>query len=90
MAVDNSIELGDIAKDSITGFQGVVIGVTKWLHGCRRITLQPEKLSSEGKLLDNATFDEPQLIVVKRAKHATTSRTGGPGPVAAKRADAAR
>ena len=43
------IELGDTAKDSITGFSGVVIATTFWLHGCERLTLQPQKLDKDGK-----------------------------------------
>lgn len=89
MAADNEIELGDVVKDTITGFKGVAIGVTKWLHGCRRITVQPEAMK-DGKPLETATFDEPQLLVIARKKHETTARTGGPGPVAQKRHDASR
>jgi len=85
----NHVELGDIVKDRITGFKGVAIGITKWLHGCRRITVQPEGMK-DGKPLETATFDEPQIDVVKRAVHETTAKTGGPGPVSARRADVRR
>jgi len=78
--MQGTIELGDIAKDSITGFEGVVIAETKWLHGCRRFTLQPQKLSKDREVRSSATFDEPQLELVKKKVAATTGKTGGPRP----------
>jgi hypothetical protein len=87
------IQLGDIARDTITGFEGVVIGETNWLHGCRRLTLQPRKLH-DGKTIDTQSFDEPQLKLVKRAAVPSTSRnepalarTGGPQPEPTRRSD---
>lgn len=81
--------LGDIAKDTITGFKGIVIGITKWLHGCRRITIQPQTLK-DGKPVDSVSFDEPQVQVLKSAKVPTTSDTGGPAPEPKRRKDVAR
>jgi hypothetical protein len=74
-----SIKLGDVARDTITGFEGVVIGDTKWLHGCRRLTLQPRELK-DGKPIDPLSFDEPQLVLVGTRIAAGTSDTGGPRP----------
>lgn len=73
------IELGDVAKDTITGFTGVVIAETKWLHGCVRMTLQPTEMK-DGKPIDTMSFDEPQLELVRRAAAKGTSGTGGPRP----------
>lgn len=73
------IENGDVVKDSITGFRGVVICESKYLHGCRRLTLQPDYLK-DGKPIESQTFDEPQLVVIKKATHASTGITGGPRP----------
>lgn len=75
------INLGDKVKDSITGFEGIAIAITDWLHGCRRITVQPEKLTAEGNVRESQTFDEPQLIIVK-AKEPKRQPvfTGGPQP----------
>lgn len=67
------IELGDLVKDTVTGFQGVAIGRTEWLHGCERIIVQP-KVGKDGKLGENGQFDEPQLDVVK----AKVSAKGNP------------
>lgn len=82
-------ELGDIAKDTITGFQGVVIGITKWLHGCRRITIQPQSLK-DGKPLEAHGFDEPQVKIIKKAAFAETADTGGPKPEPLRRAEIRR
>ncbi len=62
------INLGDKVKDAVTGFTGIAIGRTTWLHGCDRLTVQPEGLNKEGKTYDNQTFDEPQLILIKARK----------------------
>lgn len=75
-----SIALGDLAKDTITGFEGVCIAETQWLHGCRRITLQPRELK-DGKAIESASFDEPQCALVSRAVVAVgRTDNGGPRP----------
>jgi hypothetical protein len=78
--LNTEIRLGDLARDSITGFEGIVVAITDWLHGCRRITLTPQALH-EGKPIDNQTFDEPQCRLVKPDAAVRTMprvRTGGP------------
>lgn len=82
-------QLGDRVKCRITGFSGIVVAVTHWLNGCRRVSVQDEKLK-EGKLAEHQYFDEEQVEVVKRAVHepmvmqrkdappAQPSKTGGP------------
>ena len=60
---------------------------TKWLHGCRRLTLQPRSLDKDGKPLESHTFDEPQLELVVAQPEAGTDQTGGPRPEPARAAD---
>ena len=75
------IELGDIAKDEISGFKGVVVARTQWLHGCDRLTLAPQE-THEGKVLDMQSFDIGQCELVKKAKtKAEPKSNGGPRPV---------
>jgi hypothetical protein len=74
-----AIALGDIARDTITGFTGVVFAETKFLHGCRRLSLQPRELK-DGVPVAGSTFDEPQLELVQRGYAKETIDTGGPGP----------
>jgi hypothetical protein len=78
-----AINLGDKVKDTVTGFTGIAIARTTWLHGCDRITVQPP-LGKDGKHPDNFTFDEKQLVLVKsgvvktESNKPSTARTGGP------------
>lgn len=65
------IDLGDRVRDAITGFSGVVVAKTTWLHGCDRLIVQPEGLD-KGKLHATETFDELQLVLVKKAVVAAT------------------
>lgn len=58
------IAIGDKARDSISGFEGIAMARTQWLHGCARITLQPTALH-EGKPVEMQTFDEGQLELVE-------------------------
>lgn len=80
------IKLGDLARDTITGFTGVVVAETKWLHGCIRLTLQPKALK-DGKPIDNVTFDLPQLELIPAVRQPSTSGTGGPQPEPSRASD---
>ncbi len=72
------INLGDKAKDKVTGFEGIVVARTVYLNGCARIGLQSDKLK-DGLPTETQWFDEPQLTLVKAQKIKTGSRdTGGP------------
>jgi hypothetical protein len=71
------IKLGDVARDTISGFEGVVIGRTEWLNGCARWCLQPQKLH-DGKPIEGHWFDEPQVERVKADAVLEIQKTGGP------------
>ena len=71
------IKLGDKARDSISGFVGVVVAITEWLNGCQRILIQPQMLH-EGKPVESQTFDAEQVEVVLPEPVVKPSRTGGP------------
>jgi len=58
-----TIELGDLAKDRITGFEGVVEVMSYWLNSCCRVTLRPTTLK-DGLPLESRTFDSPQVEVI--------------------------
>lgn len=75
------IKLGDRAKDSITGFDGVVIARTEWLNGCIRLTIQPEKIGEDGKPIEACTFDSNQIELLQQKVAARPERaTEGPFP----------
>ena len=75
------VNLGDKVKDTVTGFIGIAVGITRWLHGCNRVIVQPEGLTKEGKTFESQSFDEPQLTVLKpKTVKAGKGETGGWGP----------
>lgn len=71
------IQLRDTVKDSITGFTGIVISRCEWINGCVRIGVQSPKLK-DGVPTEPQHFDEPQLILVKRAEAEKVKPRGGP------------
>jgi len=75
------IPLGCIAKDTITGFQGVVVGHTEWLWGCVLLGLLSPTLQ-EGKPTDVQWFDQARVEVVEaesgKARVETKDPSGGP------------
>jgi hypothetical protein len=71
-----AIQLGQEVRDTISGFEGVVIAVTNWLYGCRRITVQPRDMK-DGKPIESCTFDEPQLLAMTDTAAAERVPTGG-------------
>jgi len=58
------IRLGDKVKDKITGFTGVVTGITTWLNGCVRMGIQGIPLKN-GLPLGTEWIDEAQLKLIK-------------------------
>jgi hypothetical protein len=73
-----TIRLGDVYRDTITGFTGVATSRHEYLNGCVRIGLQPRALH-EGKPIDSQTFDVEQLEATKEPGVAAVQRpTGGP------------
>ena len=58
------IGLGDLVRDQVTGFEGIAIAITIWLHSCERVSVQPRDLK-DGKVPDCITFDIHQLSLVK-------------------------
>lgn len=82
------IQLGDQARDRISGFEGIVVAITDWLAGCRRITIEPPLLH-DGKPIGSQTFDaalveliQPDAIVLFRPE-AIDTRTAADAPVEA-------
>jgi hypothetical protein len=64
MAHSGTVNLGDYAKDSLTGFEGVVVGITQWLNSCRHIGIKPTALDKDGRVPATEWFDEPQVVVL--------------------------
>lgn len=60
------VNLGDTAKDIVTGFRGIVMARISWLHGCDRLILEPTTLSPTGELQKQQVFDEQRIEVCVR------------------------
>lgn len=71
--------LGDKAKDRITGYVGVIICRSEWLYGCIRYVLQAKKVK-DGKPAPSWVTDEGALDLVEAnalgVEH--VEATGGP------------
>ncbi len=75
-----TIHLGDIAKDTITGFEGTVIAVTYWINNCDRLTIQPKGVK-DGKSISSCTFDRPRCEYVKAGAVSVARVDRGSDPV---------
>jgi hypothetical protein len=73
-----TIKLGDKAKDTVSGFAGIVTGRFEYLNGCVRLQIEPDKLDKEGKRIEGCVFDIEQLALVKAAKPRAVTPSGGP------------
>jgi len=73
---EKMINLGDTAKDTITGFKGIVVAETNWLNGCRRLTIQSKEMK-DGRPVDAVTIDVEQLELVSKAKSKKAEPHGG-------------
>jgi hypothetical protein len=78
--MEPDIQLGDIAKDTVTGYEGTVIGRTEWLNGCWRLTIQAKMTKKDTAPSDGYSFDSQQCVLVKRGTHKAKKETGGPRP----------
>ena len=78
----STVQLGDRVRDRITGFEGIVIGITDWLYQCRRPIVQPTRLTPEGKTIESQSFDEEQLEIIEAGVFALKPKAE-PAPVAA-------
>lgn len=87
----NKIELGDKVKDQVSGIEGIVIGMTKWLAQCDRAVVQATG-AHEGRPYDGFSVDVTQLQVLEKGvmkptvqvvaieEKKETIKKGGPRP----------
>lgn len=79
------IQLGQKVKCRVTGLTGIVTGITEYLNGCRRVTIQPPcDKKTPSKLEDPWSIDEVQVDILDK-KHILGEKekevsklTGGP------------
>jgi hypothetical protein len=72
------VQLGDLVRDAITSFEGIVTAKSEFLNKCVRLQVQPQGLK-DGKTVKPEVFDEEQLIIIKPAAYTSPkpSQTGG-------------
>lgn len=76
-----AVKLGSVVTDSITGFSGVAMSRTEFIHGCARVYVQPKALH-DGKPVEAQYFDELQLV--ENVVEPTDKKKGGPGDCASR------
>lgn len=70
--------LGAKARDTVTGFEGTIIGRNEWLNGCVQYALKAE-VNDRGEIMEAEWIDEQQVEVVRKSAKATPRKaTGGP------------
>lgn len=57
-----------VAKDSISGFEGVVIARNAHLFGCAQYGLAPKELGSDGSPRKTEYFDESRIEILDNSK----------------------
>jgi len=78
------IRLGSRVRDTVTGFEGVAVARTEWVHGCARYGVEATELH-DGKPIEAQWFDEQRLSLVAgassvRADDLAGAAPGGPRP----------
>ena len=58
------IELGQKAKDKITGFEGIITARVTYLYGCDQYGIAPAV--RDGKIGDTSYFDEGRIEIIGR------------------------
>lgn len=76
--VKYDVGLGDEVEDTVSGFKGVITGLTVCQNGCSLVSVQP-KVNEKGELPDYKVFDLGRLKAIQKKKVAEGQRkTGGP------------
>ena len=79
------MQLGDYAKDRISGFEGTITGIVNYITGCRQVLLGP-KTAPDGAMRDSHWFDEQRVqVITPMAIVLDNSQTPGPDKAAPRR-----
>ncbi|MEP5730306.1 MAG: hypothetical protein ABJL67_13170 [Sulfitobacter sp.] len=71
----DGLQLGDLAKDTLTGFQGILVAANQNISGCDQVAIQP--ISQDGKFEDCRWFDVERVAVVDAQVVKTSDRRTG-------------
>ena len=74
---ETDVQLGELYRDTATGFVGTAAAVYFFLHGCERVSLK--KLHGLGELVESV-FDAPELEHAGSGEPVKMAelKTGGP------------
>lgn len=72
-------QIGQKARDVVTGFTGTIIGRCEHITTCNTYGLQPP-VKADGDYMNAQWFDEPRLEVVRAEQPAVENGGTGPGP----------
>ena len=61
------IQLGNIVRDTISGYEGVCMAKVEYLTGCNQVGIKPKGMKPDGGTFDTLYFDEPFVEVVNAA-----------------------
>lgn len=75
-----TINLGAMYRDRVTGFTGIAMSRTEYLNGCQRVCLQSRELK-DGKPMDGQIFDTEDLELIDSGVTQSGNQTSGPGDV---------
>jgi len=83
ISYDFKFELGDLLREKVTGFEGVVMAVSYYFTGCNHYGLVSRNLK-DGVPVDWQWFDESRLILTEKSvvkyKDEDEKSTSGPMP----------
>lgn len=71
-------QLGDVVKDKITSYKGMVVCRSEWIYGCIRYVLQSRKLK-DGVPVQNHVCDEGSIELISPAGEVVPQAAAG-GP----------
>lgn len=57
-------QLGQVVRDLITGFEGIVIGEVAYITGCNQCLVQPPCKASTGDFVESRWVDVDRLTVL--------------------------
>ncbi len=73
------LELGQEAKDKITGFEGILTARYQYITGCDQYQISAQGLDKEGKLKEIFSFDEGRIEILGKGVDIKEVQTGKPG-----------
>lgn len=81
--MDNRLNLGDRARDRITGFVGVVVGNVTYISGCDQVLLAPPVKDGDFKRSEWFDVDRCELVeagVFRLEEVSNRARPGADAP----------